>query len=214
MRTWRGTRRVTVTGASSGCCSARHSARSISPMRSLSAIGAPSVFEHVIEVEAEAVAGRRDARVDDVEAELVEHRGGAGEAVVAMRREREDGGGAALAARLHRDQRVFAAGLAVGEQLRVPGDFLGRVPQEVRGGEALPGARDLRRGDAAAGGEQLARAVLRLAHELVLVDRALEAAAQRALHALVELLRTATPSTSSRASGFVPRTSATVSTYR
>ena len=37
-----GTRRVTVTGASSGCCSARHNARSISPMRSLSEMGAPS----------------------------------------------------------------------------------------------------------------------------------------------------------------------------
>ena len=45
---------------------------------------------------------------------------------------------------LHRDQRVFAAGLAIGQQLRVPGHFLGRVPQEVRGGEPLPGARDLR----------------------------------------------------------------------
>ena len=39
---WRGTRRVTVTGASSGCCSARHRARSISPIRSLSEMGAPS----------------------------------------------------------------------------------------------------------------------------------------------------------------------------
>ena len=40
------------------------------------------VFEHVIEVEAEAVGGRRDARVDDVESQLVEHRGRAREAVL------------------------------------------------------------------------------------------------------------------------------------
>ena len=101
-------------------------------------------FEHVIEIEAEAVAGGRDPCVDDIEAELVEHRGGDGEAVVAMRREREDGGGAAFAARLHGDQRIFAAGFAIGEQLRVPGHFFGRVPQEVRGGEPFPGARDFR----------------------------------------------------------------------
>ena len=73
--------------------------------------------------------------------ELVEHRGGDGEAVVAMWREREDGGGAALAARLHGHQRILAAGFAIGEQLRVPGHFLGRVPQEIGRREAFPGAR-------------------------------------------------------------------------
>jgi len=51
MRDWRGTRRVTVTGASSGCCSARHNARSISPMRSAVADGAPVFFEHVVQIE-------------------------------------------------------------------------------------------------------------------------------------------------------------------
>ena len=89
---------------------------------------------------------------------------------------------------LHRHQRIFAAGFAVGQQLRVPGHFLGRVPQEVGRREPFPGARDLGRGDAAGGGQQLARAVLRFAHQLVGIDRALEAAAQRALHAFVEFL--------------------------
>ena len=147
MRDWRGTR-------------ARHRDRRFvrvlqrAPQRALDLADALVVgdgravfFEHVVEVEAEAIAGGRDARVDDVEAELVEHRRGDGEAVVAMRRERQDGRGAALARGLHRDQRLFAAGLAVGEQLGVPGHFLGRVPQEVGGGEPFPGARDFRRGD-------------------------------------------------------------------
>ena len=44
------------------------------------------------------------------------------------------------------------------------------------------------RGDAAAGGQQFARAFLRLAHELVGIDRAFESAAQRAFHAFIEFL--------------------------
>jgi hypothetical protein len=47
-------------------------------------------------------------------------------------------GGATLAARLHGDQRVFAAGLAIGQQLRVPGHFLGRVAQEIRRRSVVP----------------------------------------------------------------------------
>jgi hypothetical protein len=68
MRAWRGTRRVTVTGASSGCCSARHKARF--DLADAFAVGDRRAvfFEHVVQVEAEAVAGRRDARVDDVQA--------------------------------------------------------------------------------------------------------------------------------------------------
>jgi hypothetical protein len=50
------------------------------------------------------------------------------------------------------------------------------------------GARDLRGGDPAARGQQLARAILGLAHQLVGIDRAFEAAAQSAFHAFVEFL--------------------------
>ncbi len=51
--------------------------------------------------------------------------------------------------RIERDQRLIGAGLALGQQPRVPGDLLGRVLQEVRGREARPGALDVGRGHAA-----------------------------------------------------------------
>ena len=81
MRTWRGARRVTVRGESSGCCRLRHSPRSISLI--LRGIGdhRAVIFEHDVGFQAEAVGAGDQARVDDVEPHLIEHGGGAGEAV-------------------------------------------------------------------------------------------------------------------------------------
>ncbi len=70
------------------------------------------VLEHVVDVETEAVLGGRDARIDDRQAELVEHRGGARKAVAAMRREDQHRRRAALAVRLDRDQRIVRGGVA------------------------------------------------------------------------------------------------------
>ena len=42
------------------------------------------VFQHVIDIEAEAVGNRRDARIDDREPELIEQRRRACEAVLPM----------------------------------------------------------------------------------------------------------------------------------
>ena len=69
----------------------------------------------------------------------------------------------------------------------VPGHLLGRVAQEIGVRQLRPDAVDGAGGHALAG-EQAARRLLRLALELVLVDRALEAAPQRALDPLVELV--------------------------
>ena len=108
MRTWRGARRETATGGI-----VRPPQRA--PQRLLDLVdaigvgdGRAVVFQHVVEVEAEAVGRGRDARVDDGQAQLVEHGGGAREAVAAVRRIDQDGGGAALAVRLHGHQRFIA----------------------------------------------------------------------------------------------------------
>src|SRR5205823_12728012 len=68
----------------------------------------------------------------------------------------------------------------------LPGDLLRGVLQEVACREARPCARDVALGDAALE-QQAARGILRLAHEMLGVDRALESPAERALHALVEI---------------------------
>src|SRR6202034_3270365 len=102
------------------------------------------VLEQVIQVEAEAVAARRDAGVDDVESELIERRGGAREAVAPRAREDQHRGGAAHAVRIERHQRFIGTGFALGQQLRVPGDLLGGVLQEIAGAEARPYSEDAR----------------------------------------------------------------------
>ncbi len=85
MRACRGARRDTAKGVSSGRCSERHSACSISVLPVLVGDRRAVVLEHVIQVQAEAIAGGRDPRIDDVEPELVEHRGGAREPMAARR---------------------------------------------------------------------------------------------------------------------------------
>src|SRR2546430_14396413 len=68
----------------------------------------------------------------------------------------------------------------------MPGDLFGRVLQEITGREARPRARDVAFADAPLD-EQTPRGVLGLAHQVLRIDRALEPAAQGALHALVEV---------------------------
>jgi hypothetical protein len=101
------------------------------------------VLEQMVQVEAEAIAGGSDARVDDVEAELIEGGRGAREPVPAGARIDQCGAGAAHAARIERNQRLIGGGIALGQELRVPCDFLGGVLQEVARSEARPHRHDV-----------------------------------------------------------------------
>ena len=118
---------------------------------------------------------------DDVEAQLVEDGGGARETVLAPRRVDEHDRRAAAARVLgDGDERARVAGLARGEHGRVPGDLRGGVPQEVGVGEASPRRARPRSAATPRRDELLARERLRLGDQLLLVERRLEAAAQRA----------------------------------
>jgi hypothetical protein len=139
----------------------------------------------VVEVDAVAIARRGDAGIDDVESELIEHGRGACKSVLAVRRKRHDRRRTALALGLHRHHRVVAPRLARREHAGVPGDLLRGVPQEVRVREHRPDAVHGRVRDARCG-EQLSCLRLMFLLEFVLVDRRLEAAAQRTLHPVVE----------------------------
>ena len=68
----------------------------------------------------------------------------------------------------------------------MPGDLFRGVLQEITGREPRPGARDVALGNAALE-QQAPRAVLDLAYQVLRIDRALQAPAQRAFHALVEV---------------------------
>ena len=141
-------------------------------------------FEHVINVDAVAIARRRDARIDDVEPELIEHGGGTRKAVLAVRSAGHDRGRAALALGLHRHHGHII--LLAGELAREPGDLLRRVPEKTAIGELLPDGVDVA-GVEALRHEQLARLGLILGLQLVLIDGRLEAAAQGSLDAIVDL---------------------------
>ena len=146
------------------------------------------VLEHEVGVEAAAVGSRRDARVLDAEALLVEGRGRARKAVAAaVRVHQHDGRAAAARVFGDRDERARVAGSRARDARRVPGDLGGGVAQEVRVGERGPDALAVRRGDAR-GRELLARERLRLGDELVAVERRLEPAPQRLLDAFVQLV--------------------------
>src|SRR5215468_2552890 len=145
------------------------------------------VLEQMIEIQAEAIAGGSDARIDDVETELIEGGRGARKPVPAWAGEDQRGGGAAYAARVERHQRLIGGGIALGEQLRVPRDFLRRVLQEVSCSETLPHGGELGFRHAALE-QRPARGILRLAYQMLRVDRTLEAAPQRLLHPLIEVM--------------------------
>ena len=108
--------------------------------------------------------------------------------MLAARRIREDGRAATLDHRIDRHERRFVLGLARSEQGSVPGDFLGRVAQEINVSAGLPHAFHRVRVGATLC-EQCTRAGLCFAHQLVLVDRALQSASQCALGAFVEFLK-------------------------
>jgi hypothetical protein len=77
-----------------------------------------------------------------------------------------------------RDQRLRVGFAARREQRRVPGDFLGRVAQEIRFGPLRPDALDLASDRPGIFSRALAWV---FANQLLLVDGRLEAAAQRRL---------------------------------
>src|SRR5690348_11425467 len=87
--------------------------------------GRAIILEQMVEIEAEAIAGRRDARVHDVQSKLIERGGRAREPVPAWPRKDQCGGGATYAARIERNQRLIGSGIAFRQQLRVPGNLLG-----------------------------------------------------------------------------------------
>ena len=154
-------------------------------------------LEHAVSVEAR-LRERHDARVDDREAELVEHGCRAGERARFFRRVHGDGRQAR-----HHDvvdvdgDRARAA--ALDEHARVPRDLLGAVAQEVLLGEARPN-RLVARALEAALREQLLGLGQPARDELVLVDRVRHAAAQRAARRVVELREQRLSSRSSRSS--------------
>ena len=95
---------------------------------------------------------------------------------------------------------------------RLPRDLLGRVAQEIRVGPAAT-KRPLDSGHAVGASISRGRRAWVSRDEFLLIDRRLEAAAQGALGALVEFLEQRAFQ-AFHSFGFVPRTSATVSTYR
>jgi hypothetical protein len=132
---------------------------------------------------------RRDARIDDRQAELVEHRGAAREAVLPVRRVDHDRRGAAVVARACSDTTGSSASPDRAPRARA---CARRSPRANGAGNRRRTASPRRRsmasaGDAGPASRPRAR-LLVLAHQLVLVDRALQPAAQRALDALVELV--------------------------
>src|SRR5258708_39892989 len=96
------------------------------------------VLEQMIEIQAEAVPGRGDARIDDVETELIERGRGAGEAMAARAREDQRRGRAADAARIERHERLIGRRIGPAEEPSVPGALLRGVLQGPAGGEAGP----------------------------------------------------------------------------
>ena len=122
--------------------------------------------------------------------ELVEHGGGAREAVTAVRRvDRARAVVPRSLLRLHRDQRLVDAAFASAQQPRVPGDLLRRVAQEIGRRQRCPGALDL------AGARSCCGASSSRARFLVLARSALPCrsgfpgrGAARACTRLVELL--------------------------
>src|SRR5581483_7134757 len=101
------------------------------------------VLEHVVEIETKPVASGSNARVDDVEPELVEHGGRTREPVASWTRENQYRGGPAHTARVEGHQRLIRARIALREEPRMPSHFLRRVLQKVDGGEAPPGPLDV-----------------------------------------------------------------------
>src|SRR5258708_13413196 len=82
------------------------------------------VLEQMIEIQAEAVPGRGDARIDDVETELIERGRGAGEAMAARAREDQRRGRAADAARIERHERLTGHRIALAKNPCVPASIL------------------------------------------------------------------------------------------
>ena len=74
------------------------------------------VLEHVIHVEAEAVARRRDASIDDVQTQLIEDRRRAGEAMPARSRKYQHRGGAANTVRVESYQRLIGADIPLRQE--------------------------------------------------------------------------------------------------
>jgi hypothetical protein len=89
------------------------------------------IFEHVVDVETEAIGSRRDTRIDDGQAQLIEQCSGACKAMLSLRRVGRDGRAAALAALGNGNERSQVFRFTLGQQLRMPCDFLGCVSQEV-----------------------------------------------------------------------------------
>ena len=83
------------------------------------------IFEQVIQIQAEPIAGGCDARIDDIQSELIEGGGGARKAVPARAREDQRRSRAAHARGVERHQRLIRAWFALGQQARMPGDLLG-----------------------------------------------------------------------------------------
>ena len=79
--------------------------------RSIGDLGA-GVFEHVIHVETEAIGRRRDPRIDDAQAQLVEEGSGARKAVLGLRRVCRDSGAAASGELLHGHERALLGRIA------------------------------------------------------------------------------------------------------
>src|SRR5882724_2888854 len=132
------------------------------------------VLQYYVGLQTEAISAGDQARVDDVQSHLIQHRGGAREAVQAIGCIRENDSPTAVGELPDRDEWRVVVRVAAGKHARLPCDLLGRVAQKVRLGPLRPYGRDPRVRYVR---HLLACVRLGLADQLVLIDRRFEPAA-------------------------------------
>src|SRR5258708_6201758 len=90
------------------------------------------LLEHAAGVEGITVPDRRDARIDDVETELVEYRGGACKTMATVWRVDQDRKGAAGRLRLDVNAGLLAVAVRARQHSGVARDLRRRIAQKIR----------------------------------------------------------------------------------